>query len=78
MPDQSPWLTVTEASARAKCSPKTIYRAVASGKLKAARISAGRSLRFHVLWIDAWLETMATEAEIVNAGAGPAVPFRRA
>ena len=44
---------------------KTLYRAVAGGKLRAARIGAGRSLLFSDVWIDEWLvsstgETTAT------------------
>jgi hypothetical protein len=34
---------------------KVLYKAVASGALKAARIGAGRSLLFCNSWIDEWL-----------------------
>jgi len=40
---------------------KTLYRAVAAGKLRAARIGAGRSLLFSDVWIDEWLLASAGE-----------------
>lgn len=46
------WLTVDQAAERLQTSTKTIYRAVASGKLRAARIGGRRSLRFLAQWID--------------------------
>jgi excisionase family DNA binding protein len=47
------WLNTVQAADYAQCSTKTLYRAVAAGKLKAARI--GRDLRFTTEWLDAWL-----------------------
>ncbi len=38
---------------------KILYKAVASGQLRAARIGAGRSLLFSTTWIDEWLTTSA-------------------
>ncbi len=49
------WLKVREAADRARCGPKTIYRAVRSGQLRAARLGGRRELRFLDSWIDAWL-----------------------
>jgi excisionase family DNA binding protein len=49
------WITVPEAADRARCGPKTIYRAVRSGQLRAARIGGRRELRFLESWIDLWL-----------------------
>ena len=49
------WLTVREAADRARCGPKTIYRAVRAGQLRAARIGGRRELRFLASWIDGWL-----------------------
>jgi excisionase family DNA binding protein len=49
------WLKVREAADRARCGPKTIYRAVRSGQLRAARIGGRRELRFLDSWVDAWL-----------------------
>jgi excisionase family DNA binding protein len=56
MPSAStPWLTVREAAARARCGVKTIYREVEAGRLKAARIGGRRELRLLPEWIDDWL-----------------------
>src|SRR5207249_595362 len=49
------WLKVDEAADRARCGPKTIYRAVQSGQLRAARIGSRRELKFLASWIDCWL-----------------------
>ena len=49
------WLKVRDAADRARCGPKTIYRAVRSGQLRAARIGGRRELRFLEGWIDQWL-----------------------
>lgn len=46
------WLTVTQAAARLQVSTKVIYRAAASGKLRAARIGGRRALRFLPEWVD--------------------------
>ena len=57
----SPWMTTREAAAFAKCGPKLIYAAVDGGRLRAARIGAGRNLRFRAEWINAWLDETAVE-----------------
>jgi excisionase family DNA binding protein len=54
------WLTVREASARARCGPKVIYRAARGGHLRAAKIGGRAELRFRAEWIDAWLDALAT------------------
>jgi len=59
------WLTVPEAAARAQCGDKIIYRAVTSGRLRAARIGGRRELRIRPEWVDAWLEASAQPLEIV-------------
>jgi excisionase family DNA binding protein len=51
----SPWLTVPEAAARVNCGPKTIYREVKAGRLRAARVGGRRELRFLAAWVDDWL-----------------------
>src|SRR5262245_10117144 len=56
---ESPWLTVREAAARARCGSKLLYRDVSAGRLKAVRIDGRRSVRFRAEWIDAWLERNA-------------------
>jgi excisionase family DNA binding protein len=55
------WLKVGEAADRARCGPKTIYRAVRSGDLRAARVGGRRELRFLASWIDCWLAGETTE-----------------
>ena len=56
----SPWLTVKEAAERARCGVKTVYREVAAGRLKAARIGGRRELRFLADWIDQWLSASSS------------------
>ncbi len=62
MRDQIPvfWLTAREAAERARTSTKLIYRAVAAGQLRAARVGGRRDLRFRAQWIDEWLESTAS------------------
>ena len=55
MSDAIQWLKVREAADRARCGPKTIYRAVWCGRLRAARIGGRRELGFLESWIDEWL-----------------------
>jgi hypothetical protein len=59
------WLKAADA-AREWCGgvhPKTLYAAVKAGKLKAARIGAGRNLLFSDVWIDEWLQKSAGEPQ---------------
>lgn len=54
------WMRVDEARTYAGgVSRKTLYAAVAAGKLKAARIGAGRNLLFSPAFIDEWLTRSA-------------------
>jgi excisionase family DNA binding protein len=48
----TPWLNVREAATRAKCGERSIYNAVAAGKLRAARLGGRRELRFLPEFID--------------------------
>ena len=64
----SPWLTVTEAAARARVGRKTIYASVKSGRLRAARINGRRDLRLLASWVDAWLQASATPVEVRRFG----------
>jgi excisionase family DNA binding protein len=61
---ESPWLTVKEACAVAKVGVKLLYREVAAGRLRAARIGSRRDIRIHRDWIDSWLEASAKPVEI--------------
>lgn len=58
------WLTVREACPVAKVGPKTVYREIAAGRLRAARIGGRRDLRIHRRWIDEWLERTASVIEV--------------
>ena len=60
------WLTVRDAAGHARCGKKSIYNAVAEGKLQAARLGGRRELRFLAEWIDAWLLASSTPV-LVNA-----------
>ena len=56
----TPWLTVKDAAARARCGEKMIYRAVKNRRLKAARVDGRNTLRFLAEWIDDWLRSSVT------------------
>ena len=70
MNDVVRWLKVDEAADRARCGPKTIYRAVQRGQLRAARIGGRRELRFLANWIDCWLVGQETEQPGRDLAAG--------
>jgi hypothetical protein len=58
------WLKAQDA-AREWCggvSAKLLYSAVKAGKLRAARIGAGRNLLFSEQWCSDWLIASATDA----------------
>jgi len=46
--------TVDEAARYASCGKTTMYRAVRTGHLRAARFGRRRTLRFLERWIDDW------------------------
>jgi excisionase family DNA binding protein len=62
-PQPPVWLTVKQAAARAQVGPKTIYRSVAAGRLRAARIGGRRDLRLLAAWVD---EFLIASSEPVN------------
>lgn len=62
----SPWLTVREAAARARCGPKVIYREVKAGRLRAATIGNRRDLRIFSDWVDDWLTASSTPVDVVK------------
>jgi len=62
--DEVIWLTVKQAAARAQVGPKTIYRSVAAGRLRAARVGGRRDLRFLPVWVDAFLIASSTPIEV--------------
>ncbi|HVL69352.1 MAG TPA: helix-turn-helix domain-containing protein [Vicinamibacterales bacterium] len=67
MADTIRWLTTQEAADRACCGPRTVLRAVRSGRLRAARIRG--ELRFLGRWIDEWLinQVMPEDGDIAVA-----------
>jgi Helix-turn-helix domain len=64
----SPWLDVREAAARAKCGTRSIYSAVQTGKLQAAKLGGRKELRFLTEWIDAWLLGASTPVLVNSNG----------
>jgi excisionase family DNA binding protein len=52
----SPWLTIHDGAAWARCGRRQLYEAVHRGKLRAVRVGGRGELRFRREWIDAWLE----------------------
>lgn len=68
------WLTISEASERARCCRRTIYNAVRAGHLRPARV--GSRLRFRPESVDAWLERCAPNEQQAEVAA-PASRGRR-
>jgi excisionase family DNA binding protein len=58
----SAWMTVREASRYARCGPKTLYREIHQGRLRAARIGGRREFRVRREWLDTWLEEATIDA----------------
>ena len=50
------WWTAEEAAEYCRCSVATLYMLVKTGKIKTARVTGMRQLRFRKEWIDQWLE----------------------
>lgn len=59
MSPDSPWLNVDEAAAYARVGRKVIYKAIASGKLRAAHVDGRRKIIIHRDWLDSWLAQAA-------------------
>lgn len=55
------WLTVDEAAAKLKISPRLIYSLVARGEVRSVRIGNRNQIRFREQWIDQALENKATQ-----------------
>ena len=75
---ETPWITAKEAANYAKCGTRSIYLAVSSGQLRAARLGGRRELRFLREWLDEWLRATSTPV-LVNAAVpgGPTLPLQR-
>jgi excisionase family DNA binding protein len=54
-PRPTPWMTSAEAAVYARCSVKTIARAVAADRLRHVRLAGTARLRFRSDWLDRWL-----------------------
>ena len=61
---QSSWLVVKESAARGRCGPKTIYREIRAGRLRAARVGGRREYRLRPEWVDEWLERSSMPIEV--------------
>jgi hypothetical protein len=73
------WKKATDA-AREWCGgvdEKTLYRAVKEGRLKAARIGAGRNLLFCEAWCDEWLTSSAATPREVAPTVDQVAALRR-
>ena len=60
---RSPWLRAAEASKYLRCGVRGIYRAVAKGELRAARLNGRRDLVMKRAWLDEFLERRAQNTE---------------
>ena len=59
------WLTVAEAAARLRLSPRAIYHAVRIGSCRAAHLGVGRrAIRIKSTWLDDFAERAAEPQEI--------------
>lgn len=57
------WLKVRGAAEYAGgLSQRTVYQAIRSGRLRAARLGAGRNVVTSAEWIDGWLGQLGAEA----------------
>jgi excisionase family DNA binding protein len=69
----TPWLRIKEAAAYARCGRKLLYREIAAGRLRAARVGGRREIRLRQQWIDDWLE--ATTRIVEQPAAKPRLLF---
>ena len=76
-PTLTPWVTVREAAARAKCGERSNYNAVRAGRLRAARLGGRRELPFLPEWIDAWLIETSTPVVVNTTSASAEIPGAR-
>jgi len=63
MDTATPWLRIQDAASYARCGRKLLYRKIAAGRLRAARVGGRRELRLRREWLDAWLEATARVVE---------------
>jgi excisionase family DNA binding protein len=60
----SPWWRIDQAARYAQCGRRALYRAVAAGRLQAARVNGRRELRFRREWIDRWMQAAVVNREV--------------
>jgi excisionase family DNA binding protein len=58
----TPWLRIGEAAEYARCGRKLLYREVAAGRLRAARVGGRREIRTRREWLDEWLQATVGDA----------------
>lgn len=63
MDTATPWLRIQDAASYARCGRKLLYREIAAGRLRAARVGGRRELRLRREWLDAWLEATVRVVE---------------
>lgn len=59
----SPWLDAGQGASYARVSRKLLYRAIRSGRLRAARVGGRRQVRLRREWLDAFIEGQVTGPE---------------
>ncbi len=68
----SPWLNIVDACLYARVGSHILYRAIAEGKLRAARVDGRRKLVVKREWLDAWLTGVAPEVVTAHPSPPPA------
>lgn len=69
MSDPPELLDVADVAAYCSVSAKTVYRAIESGRLRAARLGDGGAYRIRREWADAWIDDSAVEPARLYTGA---------
>jgi len=65
---QTDWPSPTAVSRELGCGVRTIYRAIARGELKAARINGRGDLRISRQWLRDWLAALSERREVTVRG----------
>lgn len=63
----SPWLDAGQGASYARVSRKLLYRAIRSGRLRAARVGGRRQVRLRREWIDAFIEAHVSGPDVPRA-----------
>ena len=62
------WLTADQAADRLQSGKRLIYRAIAAGHMRAARIGGRRDIRIRVEWVDEYADRTAAQAPEMARG----------